>query len=91
MVAKLQCSRVQAREAAAAEFSKPWYLMQPSKREMRAMVRSLDGVVVKRCPNATLRRRIKSYGNGARRGSILTPDVYAIGTWLSDRKGGADG
>ena len=41
MARKLERARVQAREAAAIEFTKPHYLMQPSKRELRAMVVSL--------------------------------------------------
>jgi hypothetical protein len=35
MARKLERARVQAREAAAVEFTKPYYLMQPSKRELR--------------------------------------------------------
>ena len=38
MARKLERARVQAREAAAIEFGKPFYLMQPSKRALRAMV-----------------------------------------------------
>ena len=85
MAAKLQRARVQAREAAALEFTKPSYIMQPSKHELRVMLRSLDGVVVKRCPSAKLARRTRSYGDGTRRGSILTPDVYVFDTRLIRR------
>ena len=38
MARKLERARVQAREAAAIEFTKPFYLMQPSKGDLRAMV-----------------------------------------------------
>ena len=38
MAGKLERARAQAREAAAIELTKPHYLMQPPKRELRAMV-----------------------------------------------------
>ena|SRR5258706_418955 len=84
MARKLERARVQAREAAAIEFTKPYYLMQPSKRELRAMVSSFDGVI-RRFPTKPVRRRIGSYGDPARRGSILTPDVFATDTRLIRR------
>jgi hypothetical protein len=85
MTAKLEHARAQARDAAAIEFTKPHYLMQPSKCELRAMVSSLDGVVVKRCPTIVRRRGIRSHGDPARRGSILTADVYVMETRLIRR------
>jgi hypothetical protein len=88
MTAKLERARAQARGAAAIEFSKPYYLMQPSKRELRAMVGSLDGVMVKRGPSLAPKRRDRTYGDPARRGSILTADVYAFDTQLIRHKCG---
>jgi hypothetical protein len=85
MSAKLRRARAQVREAAAIEFSKPWYLTRPSKDELRAMVCRPDGVVVQRCPGAAIKRRVRSYGHPTRRGSILTPDVYVIETRLIRR------
>jgi hypothetical protein len=87
MAQKLERARVQAREAAAIEFTKPYYLMQPSKRELRAMVGSFDGVIRRLPSRAPRQRRIRSYGDPARRGSILTPDVFATDTRLIHRSG----
>ena len=88
MARKLERARVQAREAAAIEFGKACYLTQPSKRELRAMVSSFDGVI-RRLPSKPVRQRIRSYGDPARRGSILTPDVFATDTRLIRRRVGA--
>jgi hypothetical protein len=85
MTAKLERARAQAREAAVIEFTKPFYLTQPSKRELRAMVESLDGVVIRRCPMVARKRHNRSYGDPARRGPILTADVYAFETRLIRR------
>ena len=82
MARKLERARVQAREAAAIEFGKACYLTQPSKRELRARVSGFDGVI-RRLPSRPPRqRRIRSHGDPARRGSILTPDVFATDTRL---------
>jgi hypothetical protein len=88
MTAKLRRARVQAREAVAIEFTKSPYLMQPAKRELRAMVRSLDGVRVKRGPGLLPKRLTRFHGDPARRGSILTTDVYAFDTRLIRHKCG---
>ena len=88
MTAKLERARAQAREAAAIEFTKPHYLMQPSKRELRAMVGSLDGLMVKRGPRLVPKRRNRFHGDPARRGSILTADVYVFDTRLIRRHKG---
>jgi hypothetical protein len=56
MARKLERARVQAREAAAIEFTKLYYLMQPSKRELRARVFSFDGVI-RRFSSKPLRQR----------------------------------
>jgi len=85
MTAKLERARAQAREATAIEFTKPHYLVQPSKRELRAMVGSFEGVRVKRGPSLMPKRRTKFYGDPARRGSILTADMYAFETRLIRR------
>jgi hypothetical protein len=85
MTAKLERARAQARDAAAIEFTKPYYLMQPSKRELHAMVSSLHGVVIERCPSMARKRAERSYGDPARRGSILTADVYVMETRLIRR------
>ena len=85
MARKLERARVQAREAAAIEFTKPYYLMQPSKGELRAMVATFDGVT-RRLPSKPARQRIRSYGDPTRRGSILTPDVFATDTRLIRRR-----
>jgi hypothetical protein len=85
MARKFERARVQAREAAAIEFTKPYYLMQPSKRELRGMVVSFDGVI-RRFPSKPVRQRIRSYGDPARRGSILTPDVFVMETRLIRRR-----
>jgi hypothetical protein len=86
MARKLERARVQAREAAAAEFGKACYLTQPSKRELRGMVGSFDGVI-RRFPSRSPRqRRFRSYGDPTRRGSILTLDVFATDTQLIRRR-----
>jgi hypothetical protein len=78
MHAKLQRARKQAREAAQLEFTKPAYIMQTPKRELRAMAATFDGAIVRRIPSQRARpRRPRTYGDGTRRGSILTPDVYS--------------
>jgi hypothetical protein len=87
MTAKLERARAQAREAAAIEFTKPLYLTQPSKRELRAMGGSLDGVRVKRGPGLLPKRLTRFHGDPARRGSILTTDVYSFDTRLIRHKG----
>jgi hypothetical protein len=84
MARKLERARVQAREAAAIEFTKPYYLTQPSKRELRAMVSTFGGVI-QRFPSKPVRPRIRSYGDPTRRGSMLTPDVFVTDTRLIRR------
>ncbi len=88
MSAKLQFARAQAREAAAIEFTKPCYIMQRAKHELRAMLAAFDGAMVHRIPSEPARRqRRRSYGDGTRRGSILTADVYATGSRLIPHNG----
>ncbi len=83
MNAKLQRARIQAREAAVLEFTKPAYILQTSKHELRAVAASVDGAMVKRVPARPARERhTRTYGDGTRRGSILTADVYAVGSRL---------
>ncbi len=94
MNAKLQRARAQAREAAALEFTKPAYILQTSKHELRAIAASCDGAMVKRVPARPARERhTKTYGDGTRRGSILTADVYATESRLirSHRSEGVHG
>jgi hypothetical protein len=88
MARKFERARIQAREAAAIEFTKACYLTQPSKRELRAMVLGFDGVIHRFPSKAPRQRRIRSYGDPARRGSILTPDVFATDTRLFRRRSG---
>jgi hypothetical protein len=77
MNAKLQRARMQARDAAALEFTKPAYILQTSKHDLRAIAVTFDRV--RRIASEPRRQsRSKSYGDGMRRGSILTADVYAI-------------
>jgi hypothetical protein len=79
MNAKLQRARMQARDAAALEFTKPAYILQTSKHEMRAIAARLDVAAVRRIASEPRRQsRSKMYGDGTRRGSLLTADVYAI-------------
>jgi hypothetical protein len=79
MNAKLQRARIQAREAAALEFTKPAYILQTSKHEMREIAAAFDGAAVRRVASKPARGgRSRLYGDGARRGSLLTADVYAI-------------
>lgn len=85
MARKFERARVQACEAAAIEFTKLPYLIQPSKRELRAMVSGFDGVI-RRFPSKPARQRTRSHGDPARRGSILTPDVFATDTRLIRRR-----
>ncbi len=85
MTAKLRRARAQAREAVSIELTKSPYLMQPSKRELRAMVGALDRVRARRFPTVTRKRRDRSHGDPSRRGSILTADVYAFETRLIRR------
>ncbi len=94
MNAKLQRARKQAREAAQLEFTKPAYILQIPKHELRAMAAACNGVTVKRIPSAPPHQpRARTYGDGTRRGSILTPDVYATGSRLirSNRSEGMHG
>ncbi len=94
MNAKLQRARQQAREAAQLEFTKPAYILQISKHELRAMAAAYDGMTVRRIPSKLQQQpRVKTYGDGTRRGSILTPDVYATGSRLirSNRSEGMHG
>jgi hypothetical protein len=81
--AKLQRARQQAREAAQLEFTKPAYILQTAKHELRATAAACDGVPVKRIPSKSpSQSRARTYGDGTRRGSILTADVYATGSRL---------
>ena len=83
MNAKLQRARQQAREAAQLEFTKPAYILQTPKHALRATAAAFDGVTVRRIPSKAQRQpRARTYGDGRRRGSILTPDVYATGSRL---------
>jgi hypothetical protein len=94
MNAKLQRARHQAREAAQLEFTKPAYILQIPKHELRLIAAACDGVTVKRIPSIPPRQpRARTYGDGTRRGSILTPDVYATGSRLirSKRSEGVHG
>jgi hypothetical protein len=78
MNAKRQRGRMQAFDAAALEFTKPAYILQTSKHELRAIAAAFDGAAVRRMPSKhTVPRRSRSYGDGTRRSSILTVDVYA--------------
>jgi hypothetical protein len=78
MNAKLQRARTQARDAAALEFTKPAYILQTSKHELRAIAAAFDGAMARRMPtNPARQHRSRSYGDGTRRGSVLTADVYA--------------
>ena len=88
MTAKLERARVQARDAAVIEFTKPFYLTQPSKRELRAIVGALNGVMVRRDASLVPKRRNRFHGDPARRGSILTADVYVLDTRLIRRHKG---
>jgi hypothetical protein len=94
MNAKLQRARQQAREAAQLEFTKPAYILQTPKHELRAMAAACDIVTVRRIPSSPPRLpRARTYGDGTRRRSILTPDVYATGSRLirSNRSEGVHG
>lgn len=83
MNAKLQRARKQAREAAQLEFAKPAYIQQISKHELRQMAAACDGVTVRRILSKPPHQaRARTYGDGRRRGSILTPNVYATGSRL---------
>lgn len=83
MEAKLQRARKQAREAGQLEFTKPAFVLQASKHQLRAMLSRVDGAKVRRIPSQpTPQRRARSYGDGTRRGSILTADVYSTDTRL---------
>ena len=83
MNAKLQRARKQAREAAQLEFTKPAYIQQTSKHALRQMAAACDGVTVRRIPSKPPHQaRARTYGDGRRHGSILTPDVYATGSRL---------
>jgi hypothetical protein len=78
MNAKLQRARIQARDAAALEFTKPAYILQTSKHDLRAIAATFDGAAARRLPSKPVQQRpSRSYGDGTRRGSILTADVYA--------------
>lgn len=94
METKLQRARLQARDAAALEFTKPAYILQIPKHELRAIAVAFDGAMVRRMPSKPRgQRRSRSYGDGTRRGSILTADVYAMESRLipSRRRGVAHG
>src|SRR5690242_17025331 len=83
MEAKLHRARHQAREAAQLEFTKPAYILHTSKHALRAMVSQFDGAMVRRIASQPARRLpTRSYGDGTRRGSVLTPDVYSTETRL---------
>ena len=83
MNAKLQRARKQAREAAQLEFTKPAYILQTPKHELRALAACCDGVTVRRIPSKPPHQPLaRTYGDGRRRGSILSPDVYATGSQL---------
>ena len=83
MNAKLQRARKQAREAALLEFTKPAYILQIPKQALRQMPTACDGVTVRRIPSKPQHQaHARTYGDGRRRGSILTPDVYATGSRL---------
>jgi hypothetical protein len=83
MNARLQRARKQVREAAQLEFTKPAYIQQISKHELRQMAAACDGVTVRRIPSKPPHQpRARTHGDGGRRGSILTPDVYATGSRL---------
>jgi hypothetical protein len=83
MNAKLQHARQQAREAAQLEFTKPAYILQTPKHELRTMAAACDGVTVRRIPSKSPPQpRARTYGDGRRRDSILTADVYATGSRL---------
>ena len=87
MNAKLQRARIQARDAAALEFTKPAYILQTSKHELRAIAAAIDGANVRRMPSKHARQRpSRSHGDGTRRGSLLTADVYAIESQLIPRR-----
>ena len=73
---------------------KPAYILQTAKHELRAMAAACDGVTIKRFPSVPPRQpRARTYGDGTRRGSILTSDVYATGSRLirSNRSEGVHG
>ena len=83
MNAKLQRASKQAREAAQLEFTKPAYIQQISKHVLRQMAAACDGVTVTRIPSKPPHHPLaRTYGDGTRRGSILTADVYATGSRL---------
>ncbi len=86
MNAKLLRARAQAREAAQLEFTKPAYILQTPKRELRAMAAGFDGVMVRRLASVPVPNpRLRTYGDGTRRGSILTADIYATQSRLIRR------
>jgi hypothetical protein len=94
MNAKLQRARQQTREAAQLEFTKPAYILQTPKHELRAMAAACDGVTIRHFPTKPPRQpHARTYGDGTRRGSILSPDVYATGSRLirSNRSEGMHG
>lgn len=83
MNAKLLRARKQVREAAHIEFTKPAYILQTPKRELREVVSGFDGGMVHRLPSAHVPdRHLRTYGDGTRRVSILTADVYATDSRL---------
>jgi hypothetical protein len=57
MDAKLQRARKQAREAAQLEFTKPAYILQTSKHDLRSMASRFDGAMVHRIPSRPARQR----------------------------------
>jgi hypothetical protein len=83
MNAKLLRARKQAREAAQIEFTKPAYILQTPKRELRDMAAAFDGAPAHRLSSVRVPDpRLRTYGDGRRRGSILTADVYATDSRL---------
>ncbi|MGB6535286.1 MAG: hypothetical protein WBF58_04915 [Xanthobacteraceae bacterium] len=88
MNAKLQRARNQAREAAQLEFTKPAYILQTPKRELREMAAAFDGAHVHRLTSGRVPDpHLRTYGDGTRRGSILTADVYSKDSRLIRRPG----
>jgi hypothetical protein len=71
MARKLERARVQAREAAAIEFTKLPYLIQPSKRELRAMAPSFDSLIRRFVPSLW-RAPLKLYCTRGGMGAAVT-------------------
>ena len=92
MLAKAGRAKAQARELALAEYSKPaWHRHETigaanaKRAELAALVASFKGPITvcpagKPVPAVGKSKRsfiTRCYGDGRRRGSVLTPDVYA--------------